>query len=91
MTAITATTRPDFLDGISRLGLRADNPDALAADLRADGFRDEPAVYAARHHLVDARDIHILAYRSGVLKAFAPSWDVLRPVITGLAEGGQMR
>lgn len=81
-----------FLDGVSRISLRADNPDALAAVLRADDFRDEPAVYDARHHLVDpVRDIHLLAYTSGVLKLFASSWDVLRPVITGLAERGQVR
>jgi len=89
---MTATTRPDFVDGISRVALRADNPDLLAADLRADGFRDEPAVYDARLHLVDpARNIHLLAYTSGVLKLFGPSWSILRPVITGLAERGQVR
>jgi len=89
---MSATPRPDFLDGISRVSLRADNPDALAADLRADGFRDEPAAYDARHHLVDpARNIHILAYTSTIVKLFAPSWDVLRPVIAGLAEKGQVR
>jgi len=81
-----------FRDLVSRVSLRAVNPDALAADLRADGFRDEDAVYDARHHLVDsARDIHLLAYTSGVLKLFGPSWSILRPVITGLADRGQVR
>jgi len=85
-------TRPAFVDGVSRVSLRSDNPDALAADLRADGFRDEPAVSDARLHLRDpARNIHILAYRSSVLTLFAPSWDVLRPVIARLAERGQVR
>jgi len=89
---MTAITRPAFVDGISRLALRTDNPDALAADLRADGFHDEPAVYDARYHLVDpTQDIHTLIYRSAVIKFFAPSWDVLRPVITGRAERGQVR
>lgn len=89
---MSAITRPAFVEGVSRLALRTDNPDALAADLRADGFRDEPAVYDARLHLLDpAREIHFLLYRSGVIKFFAPSWDVLRPVLTGLAERGQVR
>ncbi len=89
---MTAITRAPFLDWVSRVSLRADNPDALAADLRADGFRDEPAVCDARHHLHDdERDIHLLAYTSGVLKLFGPSWSILRPVITGLAERGQVR
>jgi len=89
---MTAITRAPFLDWVSRGSLRADNPDALAADLRADGFRDEHPVYDARHHLVDpARDIHFLVYRSGVAKAFAPSWSIVRPVLTGLAERGQLR
>ncbi len=89
---MTAITRPAFVDGVSRLSLRASNPDALAADLRADGFRDEPAVYDARLHLLDpARDIHTLIYRSGVITFLAPSWDILRPVITGLAERGIAR
>ncbi len=81
-----------FLDGISRVSLRADNPDALAADLRADDFRDESAVYEARHHLFDpTRDIHILTYTSGVLKVFGSSWTIVRPVITGLADRGLVR
>lgn len=81
-----------FRDLVSRVGLRADNPDALAADLHANGFRDEPVVYEARHHLVDpARDVHFLLYRSGVAKAFAPSWDVLRPAISNTAERGHVR
>ncbi len=89
---MTAITRAPFLAGVSRVSLRADNPDALAADLRADGFRNEDAVYGARHHLVDpARDVHFLLYRSGVAKAFAPSWSIVRPVLTGLAERGQLR
>jgi len=88
---MTAITRAPFLDWVSRVSLRADNPDALAADLRADGFRDEPAVCDARHHLHDVRDIHTLIYRSGVIKFFAPSWDVLRPVLTGLADRGLAR
>ncbi len=81
-----------FVDGVSRVALRADNPDALATALRTDGFRDETAVFDARLHLLDpARNIHLLAYTSGVIKFFAPSWDVLRPVITSLAERGQVR
>lgn len=89
---MTAITRPDFLDGISRVSLRADNPDALAADLRAVGFRDEDAVYDAQHHLLDhERGVHFLVYRSGVAKAFAPSWVVLRPVISNTAERGLAR
>jgi len=89
---MSATPRPDFLDGISRLGLRTDNPDALAADLLGDGYRDEDAVCGARHHLVDpARNTHVLVYTSTVSKFFAPSWSTLRTVITGLAERGQVR
>jgi len=89
---MTATTRPDFVDGISRVSLRADNPDVLAADLRADGYRDEPVVFDALHHLVDpTQRIHFLAYKSSIVKAFAPSWSILRPVLTGLVERGQVR
>jgi len=88
---MSAITRPAFLDGISRVSLRADNPDALAADLRADGFRDEPAVYGARHHLHDQQGVHVLAFTSRVVKLFGPSWCILRPVITGLVERGQLR
>lgn len=89
---MSVIARPPFLDSVSRVSLWTDNPDALAADLRADGFRDEPAVYDARLHLLDpARNIHLLAYTSGVLKLFGPSWSILRPVITGLAERGQVR
>ncbi len=89
---MTAITRPPFLDSVSKVSLRAEKPDALAADLRADGFRDEPAVYGAHLHLLDhERGVHFLVYRSGVAKAFAPSWDVLRPVLTGLAERGLAR
>jgi len=91
MTTATITPRPAFVEGVSRVSLRADNPDALAADLRADGFRDEPAVCDARHHLHDERDIHTLIYRSGVIKFFAPSWDVLRPAISNTAERGLVR
>ncbi len=89
---MTATPRAPFLDGVSRVSLRAENPDALAADLRANGFRDEPAVYDARHHLVDpVQGVRFFLYRSGVLKLFGPSWSILRPVITGLAERGLVR
>lgn len=88
---MTAITRAPFLDWVSRVSLRAVNPDALAADLRADGFRDEPAVCDARHHLHDERDIHTLIYRSGVIKFFAPSWDVLRPAISNTVERGLVR
>jgi len=89
---MTVITRPAFVEGVSRLALRAVNPEALAADLRGDGYRDEDAACGARHHLVDpARNIHVLVYTSTVSKFFAPSWSTLRPVITGLAERGQVR
>lgn len=89
---MTAITRPAFVNGISRRALRADNPDALAADLRGDGYRDETGAYARHLHLLDpAPGVHALIYESGVITFFAPSWDVLRPVLTGLADRGLAR